>query len=115
VLRIRDHGYSHTPCKTRCSSSTSSSGSTTTTAIGPLVLLLRVLEVEPLVIAGAATERCVVQSAIDAREVGFKVTVLADACATADDEMETLALTYAERIVGAFVGEQRAWQPGQSD
>jgi hypothetical protein len=29
--------------------------------------------------------------------------------------METLALTYAERIVGAFVGEQRAWQPGQSD
>ena len=49
------------------------------------------------------------------RELGFKVTVLADACATADDEMETLALTYAERIVGAFVGEQRAWQPGQSD
>lgn len=77
----------------------------------PLVLLLRELDVERLVLAGAATERCVVQSAIDARELGFKVTVLADACATADEEMEKLALTYAESIVGAFVVEHRAWRP----
>ena len=69
----------------------------------PLDLLLRELEVERILLAGAATEMCVIQTAIDAREEGFKVTILADACATSDAEMERLALEYAERIVGAFV------------
>jgi nicotinamidase-related amidase len=69
----------------------------------PLDPLLRELEVERILLAGAATEMCVIQTAIDAREEGFKVTILADACATADAEMERLALEYAERIVGAFV------------
>jgi len=68
-----------------------------------LVLLLRELEVERLVLVGAATEMCVVQSAIDAKELGFKVTILADACAAVDEEMEQLSLDYAERVVGAFV------------
>jgi nicotinamidase-related amidase len=79
----------------------------------PLVLLLRELGVERIVVAGAATEMCVVQSAIDARELGFKVTVLADACATVDPEMEQLSLTYVERVGGAFVHEQREWEPGR--
>jgi nicotinamidase-related amidase len=69
----------------------------------PLELLLRELEIERVLLAGTATEMCVVQTAIDAREEGFKVTILADACATADERMEDLALEYAERIVGAFV------------
>jgi hypothetical protein len=34
------------------------------------------------------TEKCVVQSAIEARKDGFKVTILADACATTDERME---------------------------
>jgi nicotinamidase-related amidase len=46
---------------------------------------------------------CVIQTAIDAREEGFNVTILADACATTNAEMERLALEYAEQIVGAFV------------
>jgi nicotinamidase-related amidase len=46
---------------------------------------------------------CVIQTAIDAKEEGFKVTILADACATNDERMERLALEYAERIVGALV------------
>jgi hypothetical protein len=42
-------------------------------------------------------------SAIDARKPGFKVTVLADACAAVDEEMELVALEYTERVVYAFV------------
>ena len=45
----------------------------------PLVLILRELEVERLLLAGASTEGCVAQTAIDARELGFKVSVLAQA------------------------------------
>jgi nicotinamidase-related amidase len=69
----------------------------------PLVLLLREHEIERLLLCGAATEMCVVQSAIDAKELEFKVTILADACAAVDEEMERLSLEYAERVVGAFV------------
>jgi nicotinamidase-related amidase len=69
----------------------------------PLVIILRELEIERLLLAGAATEACVVQTAIDARELGFKVTILADACATVDEEIERLAFEYAERVVGARV------------
>jgi nicotinamidase-related amidase len=61
----------------------------------PLVILLRALEAERLLMAGAATEMCVVQSAIDARELGFKVTIVADACSSVDEEMERLSLEYA--------------------
>jgi nicotinamidase-related amidase len=69
----------------------------------PLDLILRELEVERILLAGAATEMCVVQTAIDAKEEGLKVTILADACATTDERMEQLAFEYAEKIVGAVV------------
>ena len=69
----------------------------------PLVLILRDLEIDRILLAGAATEMCVVQTAIDAKEEGFKVSILADACATADRQIERLALRYAEEIVGARV------------
>jgi nicotinamidase-related amidase len=69
----------------------------------PLELLLRDLETERVLLAGAATEMCVVQSAIDARDRGLKVTILADACATTHEELERLSPEYAERVVGARV------------
>jgi nicotinamidase-related amidase len=69
----------------------------------PLELILRELEVDRILIAGAATEGCVVQSAIDARELGFKITVLADACASPDERLEQVALTYLEDVVGARI------------
>jgi nicotinamidase-related amidase len=68
-----------------------------------LQLLLEELGAERLLLAGAATEACVVQSGIDARELGYKVTILADACATTDAELERLALRYAEEIGGIRV------------
>lgn len=69
----------------------------------PLVLLLRELGVERVLLGGTVTERCVVQSAIDARELGFKVTIVADACAAVDEELERLSLRYAEEVVGAWI------------
>jgi nicotinamidase-related amidase len=73
----------------------------------PLELVLRELEIERILLAGTATEMCVIQTAIDAKEEGFKVTILADACSTTDERMEALALEYAEEIVGAFVERVR--------
>ncbi len=66
----------------------------------PLAILLSELGVERLLLAGTATEGCVVQSAIDARELGFKVTIVEDACATNDPRLERIALEYAEQVGG---------------
>jgi nicotinamidase-related amidase len=80
----------------------------------PLVIILRELEIERLLLAGAATEACVVQTAIDARELGFKVTILADACATVDEEIERLAFEYAGRVVGAWIESAADVDPGRA-
>ena len=68
-----------------------------------LELLLESLEIERVLLVGAATEGCVVQTAIDAREHGLKATILADACATADEDLEKTALRYAEDVGGIRV------------
>jgi nicotinamidase-related amidase len=67
----------------------------------PLDIILRELEIERILLAGTATEGCVVQTAIDAREKGFKVTVLTGACATNDPRLEQIALEYLDEVVGA--------------
>ena len=67
----------------------------------PLEIILRELEIDRILLAGAATEGCIVQTAIDGRELGFKITVLADACASPDERLEQVALTYLEEVVGA--------------
>jgi nicotinamidase-related amidase len=69
----------------------------------PLEIILRNLEIERLLLAGTATERCVVQTAIDARELGFKISVLVNACASPDERLEQTALFYLEEVVGAQV------------
>ena len=63
----------------------------------------RELGAERLILVGATTEGCVVQSGIDARELGFKVTIVANACATIDGELEELALRYAREVAGIQV------------
>ena len=58
-----------------------------------------------MLLAGAATEMCIVQTAIDAREIGLKVTILASACATVDPDDEDVGLA-----TPAHRGRQgRAW------
>jgi nicotinamidase-related amidase len=68
-----------------------------------LELLLASLRIERVLIIGTATEGCVVQTAIDAREHGLKATILADACATTDPALEETALRYAEDVGGIRV------------
>jgi nicotinamidase-related amidase len=62
-----------------------------------------------VVLTGAATEMCVAQTAIDARERGFQVTVLADACASVDARNEQIALAYLENVAGCVVTRVREW------
>jgi nicotinamidase-related amidase len=69
----------------------------------PLGFILREQSIERVLLAGAATEGCVVQSGIDARELGFKATILTAACATVDPDLERLALAYAERVAGIHI------------
>ena len=68
-----------------------------------LDLLLQSLDVERVVLAGSATEGCVVQTAIDARELGLKATIIADACATTDADLEQTALRYAADVGGGRI------------
>jgi nicotinamidase-related amidase len=81
----------------------------------PLEILLEGLRIERLLLAGNATEMCVTQTAIAARELGFKVNVLADCCATLDPELEEVALRYLEHVVGAHVERYGAPHPGKAE
>jgi nicotinamidase-related amidase len=67
----------------------------------PLELVLADLGIERLLLLGMATEMCVAQTAIDARERGLKVTVVTGACATVDERNEATALEYLEAITGS--------------
>ena len=69
----------------------------------PLEILLGSLEIERLLLAGMATEMCVTQTAIAGRELGYKVTVLAGACACVDDRLEQIALEYLGDVVGVHI------------
>jgi nicotinamidase-related amidase len=70
----------------------------------PLQSILREeLDVEELAVAGTATEMCVFQTVTDALRSGFRVSVLAHACATVDDVNERLALDYLERVLGVEI------------
>jgi nicotinamidase-related amidase len=60
-------------------------------------------ETERLLLVGMTTEMCVAQTAIDARERGYKVTVLTDACAAVDAELEQTALRYLEEVTGTWL------------
>jgi nicotinamidase-related amidase len=66
----------------------------------PLALILEELECERVLIVGASTEGCVAQTAIDAREHGYKVSVVEGGCATTDDGLEQTALRYLVDVVG---------------
>lgn len=69
----------------------------------PLDLLVEELGATRVVLMGAATEGCVVQTAIDAREHGLQATILAEACATTNPSLEELALRYAAEVGGIRV------------
>jgi nicotinamidase-related amidase len=80
-------------------------------AIGgtPVESLLRERDVGRIILAGAATEMCVAQTAMTAREHGFQVTVLEDACAHVDEEDAEIALAYLRRVTGSRVTGVADW------
>jgi nicotinamidase-related amidase len=71
----------------------------------PLDILLRSRSIERVVLVGAATEGCVVQTAIDARELGLHASIVVNACATTDPELERIALRYASFVGGIHLEE----------
>ena len=66
----------------------------------PLEILLGSRGIDRIVLVGAATEGCVVQTAIDARELGLQASIVVNSCATTDPELEHIALRYALRVGG---------------
>jgi nicotinamidase-related amidase len=75
----------------------------------PLARILDERRVERIVVVGAATEMCVAQTAIQAREHGLQVTVLRDACASVHPGNERIALAYLENVTGTFVLDAESW------
>ncbi|HYH61998.1 MAG TPA: isochorismatase family cysteine hydrolase [Solirubrobacterales bacterium] len=71
----------------------------------PLELILEELACEHLFIAGMTTEGCVAQSAIAARELGLRVSVVVDACATVNPEHEETARRYLADVVGVRLAQ----------
>lgn len=65
--------------------------------------LLRVREIDTLVLAGQVTEQCVLYSALDAYVRGFSVRVPRDAVAPIDPELGDAALRMMERNMRAQV------------
>ena len=61
------------------------------------------LGVQKVVVAGAAMEMCVFQTALDAARAGFDVSVRGDASASVDGANERIALDYLERVLGLDV------------
>ena len=66
----------------------------------PLGPMLEDLAIERVILMGAATEGCVVQTAIDARERKLKTTIVTSSCATVDRDLERVALAYAAEVGG---------------
>jgi nicotinamidase-related amidase len=66
----------------------------------PLGPMLEELAIERVILICAATEGCVVQTAIDAREIDLKATIVSSSCATASSALEQVALAYAAEVGG---------------
>jgi len=76
----------------------------------PLAVLLQGLACERLVLVGMTTEGCVAQSAIDARELGYKVSIVPAACGTTDERLERVALEYLDAVVGVHLLDEDAFR-----
>lgn len=74
-----------------------------------LMPLLEHLKIKHLALGGAATDACVLCSAIDAHVRGFQVTVLSDAVAAASEERGKRALDHIRDSLGLRVCSHQAW------
>jgi nicotinamidase-related amidase len=68
-----------------------------------LVPLLEDLKIKNLILAGIATNLCVLFTAHDAHMHGYKMTVLSDCCAAESDFDHNVALSQLEKFCGAKI------------
>jgi nicotinamidase/pyrazinamidase len=68
-----------------------------------LDLALRELGIKELVLVGVCTNICVFYTALEARNRGYDVTVLADAVATFDQEAHAFALKEMKTVLGVNI------------
>jgi len=61
---------------------------------------LRNLEISTLVVAGIATDMCVMTTSLDAADRGWNVFIASDACATIDPGMQEAVLLHFRRVFG---------------
>ncbi len=74
-----------------------------------LELLLRQLDIREVVIMGVCTDICVLHTAIDAYNRGFKLVVLSDCCCGLTDEGHAFALNHFKNTLGAKVMTSDEW------
>lgn len=68
-----------------------------------LDLILRERKVEELVVTGVLTNICVLYTATDAYQRGYKVIIPEDSVASIDKEMNSFALRQLKEVVGAEI------------
>jgi nicotinamidase-related amidase len=61
------------------------------------------LKIKNLILAGIATNLCVLFTAHDAHMHGYKMTVLSDCCAAESDFDHNVALSQLEKFCGATI------------
>lgn len=74
-----------------------------------LVPLLEHLGIQELCIAGAATDACVLCTAIDAHVRGYRVTIASDAVASASHERQERALAQMSDSMGLRIARGETW------
>lgn len=74
-----------------------------------LVPLLEHLGIQELCIAGAATDACVLCTAIDAHVRGYRVTIASDAVASASGERQQRALAQMGDSLGLRIARGETW------
>ncbi len=75
-----------------------------------LVPLLEFLKIRKLVMAGMATNLCVLFSAHDAHMHEYAITVLSDCCAAESDGDHDVALDQLQRFLGARICRGEQWK-----
>lgn len=74
-----------------------------------LNLILKQQQIEELVLMGVCTDICVLHTAIDAYNLGYKITILSDCCCGLTDEGHEFALNHFENTLGARVMTSNEW------
>jgi nicotinamidase-related amidase len=74
-----------------------------------LNLTLKQQQIEELVLMGVCTDICVLHTAIDAYNLGYKITVISDCCCGLTQEGHQFALNHFKNTLGARIVTSKEW------